>query len=245
MLAAGCRVLIPDLIGFGRSDKPTNRADYSYERHTAWLGCWFAQALDPDEKVVLFCQDWGGLLGLRLVASSPTRFLACCAANTFLPTGLESVSKGFMSWLRFSQDVPVFEVGAIVSGGTVGGLDAEVMEAYDAPFMTEESKAGARAFPPLVPITPWHPGALENSVCWSALRVFDKPFVTCFSDSDPVSRGGDRVFQSLIPGAKGQPHTTVMGGGHFLQEDKGEELAAFLLRVVQSVTKDSSLRAKL
>ena len=248
LVAGGCRVVVPDLIGFGRSDKPTARSDYSYERHFAWLGSWFEQILPPESgPIVLFCQDWGGLLGLRLVASEPDRFAAVCAANTCLPDGSFRASKGFERWLTFSQTVETFQVGAIIGAGTVNGLDEEAAAAYDAPFagLPEEAKAGARCFPTLVPVSRWHPGAAENRAFWRSLRAFERPFVTCFSDSDPVSRGGDAVFQQLVAGAAGQAHTTIRGGGHFLQEDCGEELAAALLRVVRGTTAPQPAQAKL
>ena len=161
-----------------------------------------------------------------------------CAANTFLPDGSFRASEGFQRWLTFSQTVETFQVGAIIGAGTVDGLDEEVAAAYDAPFVgvPEEAKAAARCFPTLVPVSRWHPGAAENRAFWRSLRTFERPFVTCFSDSDPVSRGGDAVFQQLVAGAAGQPHTTIRGGGHFLQEDRGEQLATHVLRVACGTT---------
>ena len=234
-VAGGCRVLAPDLIGFGRSDKPTDRSVFTYERHTAWLGQWFDAVVPPSTNVVLFVQDWGGLLGLRLVASMPERFAAVIAANTGLPNGDAGASKAFLKWLKFSQTVEVLPVGMIVSGGTANGLSEEAVDAYDAPFASEEAKAGARQFPALVPTSRWHPGAAENRAFWSSLRNFDKPFVTCFSDADPVTAGGDLILQKLIKGAQGQKHVTIQGGGHFLQEDRPDACSEVVLRVVASV----------
>lgn len=220
---AGFRAVAPDLIGFGRSDKPARREDYTYQRHVDWMEA-FLLVLDLRE-VTLVCQDWGGLIGLRLVAAHPDRFARVVAANTLLPTGDNPPGEAFMRWREFSQNVPDFPVGRIVRGGCVTELPPEVVAAYDAPFPEDRYKAGARQFPVLVPISPDDPAASANRKAWEVLRRWDKPFLTAFADSDPITRGADRVLQSLIPGAKGQPHTTIAGAGHFLQEDKGEELA--------------------
>lgn len=223
IVAAGHRAVAPDLIGFGRSDKPARREDYTYQRHVDWMEA-FLLALDL-RGVTLVCQDWGGLIGLRLVAAHPDRFARVVAANTFLPTGDNPPGEAFMRWREFSQTVPDFPVGRIVRGGCVTELPPEVVAAYDAPFPDDRYKAGARQFPLLVPISPDDPAAAANRQAWEVLRRWEKPFLTAFSDSDPITRGADRVLQSLIPGAQGQPHTTIAGAGHFLQEDKGEELA--------------------
>lgn len=223
MVDAGFRAVAPDLIGFGRSDKPARRQDYTYQRHVDWMEA-FLLALDLRE-VALVCQDWGGLIGLRLVAAHPDRFARVVAANTFLPTGDNPPGEAFMRWREFSQTVPDFPVGRIVRGGCVTELPPEVVAAYDAPFPEDRYKAGARQFPLLVPISPDDPAAAANRKAWEVLRRWEKPFLTAFSDSDPITRGGDRVLQSLIPGARGQRHATITGAGHFLQEDKGEELA--------------------
>ena len=221
--AAGNRVIAPDLVGFGRSDKPAERSDYSYQRHVDWLTD-FVCTLDL-KSITLVCQDWGGLLGLRLVAAMPERFARVVAANTFMPTGDSKPGAAFLAWREFSQTVPVFPTGQIVAKGTVKSLSAAEQAAYDAPFPDESFKAGARAFPALVPASPDDPAAEPNRQAWASLMQFDKPFLTAFSDSDPITRGADAVLQKLIPGSKGQNHTTLVGGGHFLQEDCGEELA--------------------
>ncbi len=223
LAGAGRRVVAPDLVGFGRSDKPTRREDYTYQRHVDWLDAVVFGALDLHD-VTLVCQDWGGLLGLRLVADRPERFRAVVAANTFLPTGEAAPSEAFMAWQRFSQEVPELPVGQILQGATVTTLPDEVVAAYDAPFPDEASKAGARVFPSLVPTAPDDPAAAANRAAWEVLARWEKPFLTAFSDSDPITGGGDRVFQRLVPGARGMPHTTLAGGGHFLQEDVGPEL---------------------
>jgi haloalkane dehalogenase len=224
LVAAGHRVLAPDLIGFGRSDKPADRADYTYERHVAWLSQWFTSLGLQD--VVLFCQDWGGLLGLRLVAAFPERFAGVVVANTGLPIGT-GFSEGFTQWLAFSQSTPDLPIGRIVDMGTARALSADEAAAYDAPFPDASYKAGACQFPTLVPITPEHGSVEENKAAWAVLTQFDKPFVTAFSDADPITAGGDRAFQKLVPGAEGQPHVTL-SGAHFLQEDCPEDIVAVI-----------------
>ena len=221
--AAGHRVVAPDLIGFGRSDKPVRRADYTYQRHVDWMWA-VIESLDL-RRVTLVCQDWGGLIGLRLVAEHPERFARVVAANTFLPTGDQPAGPAFLAWQKYSQETPDFHVGGIVKGGCAGDLPPDVIAAYDAPFPDDRHKAGARQFPLLVPTSPEDPAAAPNRKAWEVLRRWEKPFLTAFSDGDPITRGGDRRFQQAIPGAKGQAHATIAGGGHFLQEDRGEELA--------------------
>lgn len=221
LAARGHRVVAPDLVGFGRSDKPAAQDDYTYERHVRWMSDWLTG--NDLRNITLFCQDWGGLIGLRLVAAFPDRFARVVVANTGLPIGTGRTD-AFQQWLDFSQSVPVLPVGEIVSMGTVRGLSAAEKAAYDAPYPEEEFKAGARRFPALVPITPEHGSVAENKAAWKVLERFEKPFLTAFSDGDPVSKGGERIFQERVPGAKGRPHVTIKGGGHFLQEDKPDEL---------------------
>jgi len=228
--AAGHRAIAPDLVGFGRSDKPVRREDYTYQRHVDWIRA-LIEALDL-RRITLVCQDWGGLIGLRLVAEHPDRFARVVAANTFLPTGDRPAGAAFLAWRKYSQETPEFHVGGIVRGGCATELPSDVEAAYDAPFPDDRYKAGARQFPVLVPITPDDPAAAANRKAWEALRRFDKPFLTAFSDKDPITRGGDHLLQEAIPGSKGQPHTTIAGGGHFLQEDCGEELARVVIDFV-------------
>lgn len=227
LTSAGHRVLAPDLVGFGRSDKPTKRSDYTYARHVAWMQAFFDQLKLTD--VTLVCQDWGGLIGLRLVAENPDRFSRVVAANTMLPTGDHHPGKAFEQWKAYSQDVDVFPVGSIIDRGTVSPLSEQVIAAYDAPFPEERFKEGARQFPLLVPVTPDDPAAEDNRAAWAVLMKWTKPFLTAFSDQDPITMGGDRLMQKLIPGTEGQPHTTIVGGGHFLQEDQGEQLAGVVI----------------
>ncbi|NCV96588.1 MAG: alpha/beta fold hydrolase [Acidimicrobiia bacterium] len=223
-VAAGHRVVAPDLIGFGRSDKPVERSDYTYERHVAWMSDWLTS--NDLSRLTLVCQDWGGLIGLRLVAAFPERFDRVVVANTFLPVGDRPPSDAFMAWRNYSQTVPEFKVGRIVEGGCARRpLAPEVVAAYDAPFPDDRFKAGARVFPTLVPISTDDPSSKANIAAWQVLERFDKPVLTAFSDADPVTKGGDRGFQQRVPGTSGQPHTTIVNAGHFLQEDAGEELA--------------------
>lgn len=229
---AGHRAIAPDLVGFGRSDKPTQRTDYTYQRHVDWMSG-LIEVLDL-KRITLVCQDWGGLIGLRLAAEHEDRFARIVTANTFLPTGDIPAGEAFLRWQRYSQEVPVFHAGGIVKGGTVNGLAPAVIAAYDAPFPDDRYLAGARQFPALVPTTPDDPAAAANRQAWEVLKRWQKPFLTAFSDSDAITRGGDRAFQALVPGTKGQPHTTIVGAGHFLQEDKGPELAHVVVDFMKS-----------
>lgn len=224
LVAEGHRCVAPDLPGFGRSDKPADRHDYTYARHTEWLRTLLFDTLDLTD-VTLVCQDWGGLLGLRLVGQHPDRFARVVAANTFLPTGDRPAGEAFLAWQKFSQEVPEMPIGAIVNGGCTTDLAPEVIAAYDAPFPDETFKEGARQFPVLVPTTPEDPASEPNRQAWGTLERFDRPFLCAFSDADPVTAGNERGLLARIPGAQGQAHTTIVGGGHFLQEDRGPELA--------------------
>ncbi|MDO6841018.1 haloalkane dehalogenase [Paraglaciecola chathamensis] len=226
----GYRVIVPDLIGFGRSDKPTKRSDYTYQRHLDWLRNILSQL--SLENITLVCQDWGGLLGLRLVAEHPDKFARVLAANTMLPTGDHAPGEAFMKWRTFSQEVAEFPVAGIIKGATVTELAPSVLEGYNAPYPSEEHKAGVRQFPLLVPITTDDPQTENNRAAWQTLKRFSKPFFTAFSDSDPVTAGGDKIMQKLIPGTQGQSHTTITNGGHFLQEDQPQQLAQVLLQFI-------------
>jgi haloalkane dehalogenase len=221
---AGHRVVAPDLIGFGRSDKPTPRTEYTYQRHVDWLAETVFDRLDLS-GLTLVCQDWGGLLGLRLVAEHAGRFRRVVAANTFLPTGDRDPGDAFRNWRRFSQEVEEFPTGFIVNSGCTTDLAADVVAAYEAPFPDESYKEGARQFPLLVPAAPDDPAAEPNRRAWAVLSTLELPVLCAFSDSDPITAGADRPLREQIPGAAEQPHTTIAGGGHFLQEDRGGELA--------------------
>ncbi len=223
---AGRRVLAPDLIGFGRSDKPADVSDYTYQRMVSWTMRWL-EALDLRD-ITLFCQDWGSLVGLRLVARDPARFVRVILANGALPTGDRPPPPIFGLWQRFARLTPVFPVARILQLGSTTKLTAEELRAYDAPFPDARHKAGVRALPGLVPTTPHDPAAVANRQAWATLRGLDLPFLTAFSDQDPITRGGARAFQKLIPGAAGQPHVTTRGG-HFLQEDCPDDLVRVIL----------------
>jgi haloalkane dehalogenase len=229
--AGGLRAIAPDLIGFGRSDKPARREEYTYQRHVDWVRD-FLLALDLRD-ITLVCQDWGGLIGLRLVAEESERFARVVAANTFLPTGDTPAGPAFLAWQKYSQEAPHFHVGGIVKGGCAKDLAPDVIAAYDAPFPDDRFTAGARQFPLLVPTSPLDPAAAANRAAWQRLEQFKRPFLTAFSDRDPITRGGDKALVARIPGAAGQRHVTIEGGGHFLQEDCGEELAAVVREFVR------------
>jgi len=230
LAAEGLRAVAPDLVGFGRSDKPAAVGDYTYARHVAWMTSWLAA--NDSSGVTLFCQDWGGLIGLRLVGEHPERFSRVVAANTFLPTGDIPIGDAFLAWQRYSQEAPSIPIGAIVNAGCVSELPPETIAAYDAPFPTEAHKAGARAFPLLVPTQPDDPAAAANRAAWEVLREWKRPFLTAFGDSDPITHGADRRLQEAIPGCAGMKHTTVEGAGHFCQEDRGEEYARIVADLV-------------
>lgn len=223
---------MPDLVGFGRSDKPVERADYTYARHVDWMAAWL-EAIDL-QGITLFCQDWGGLIGLRLVARFPERFARVVAANTGLPLGDTPTPEAFLRWREYSKTVPRFHAGGIVDGGCVTDFLPEVVAAYDAPFPDDAYLAGARVFPMLIPFEPDNPAIEANCEAWEVLRRWERPFLCAFIDSDPVSRGADGPFRTQIPGAQGQPHTTIASAGHFLQEDQGETVAAVLLDFIAS-----------
>jgi haloalkane dehalogenase len=232
IVAAGYRVIAPDLIGFGKSDKPTKQSDYTYQRHVDWI-----RALLIDLKlsdITLVCQDWGGLIGLRLVAEHPTLFARVLAANTMLPTGDHPATEAFLKWKAFSQEVQIFPVAGVIKGATVTELSGATLNAYNAPFPDESYKAGVRQFPLLVPVTPDDPASEANRRAWQVLQQFTKPFITAFSDSDPVTKGGERIMQKLIPGCQGQAHTIIQQGGHFLQEDQATALSNVLLTFMQA-----------
>jgi haloalkane dehalogenase len=228
LVEAGHRVVIPDLVGFGRSDKPTEPTDHTYARHVGWMRQVLFDHLDLRD-ITYFGQDWGGLIGLRLLALEPDRYARVAIGNTGLPTGNERPSEAFLAWQKFSQETEHFPVGAIINGGCATDLSDDVVAGYDAPFPDDSYKAGARIFPSLVPTSPDDPASADNQQAWSVLERFDRPFLLTFSDQDPVTGGGDKPFRSRVPGAADQAHVTIEGGGHFLQEDRGPELARVLV----------------
>ena len=228
VVAAGYRVIAPDLIGFGKSDKPTKKTDYSYARHVGWMRQW-VEALDLT-RMTLVCQDWGSLIGLRLVAEMPDRFSGVVLSNGGLPEG-GPAPRAFAIWRAFATWSPIFRIGSIVNMGTKRALSAAEIAAYDAPFPDSRYKAGARIFPSFVPF--------ENNVAvsdqkraWEVFDQWDKPFLCCFSDGDPVTRGGESRFIGRVPGTAGQPHRTLKGG-HFVQEDDPHGFVQAILEVAK------------
>jgi len=231
LAGAGHRVVAPDLVGFGRSDKPAARTDYTYARLVEWTRAALFDGLGLDGLTVVV-QDWGALVGLRLVGEHPGRFRRVVAANGGLPTGDGRTGKAFFEWQRFSQEAPELPVGAIVAGGCTTTLAPEVVAAYDAPFPDERYKEGARQLPVLVPSTPDDPASAANRRAWEVLAAFERPFLCAYSDGDPITRGADAKFLATVPGTRSQPHTTIEGGGHFVQEDRGAVLAGLVQRFI-------------
>jgi haloalkane dehalogenase len=257
LVEAGHRVIAPDLIGFGRSDKPCSQDDYSYAGHVAWMSEWLESLALND--ITLFCQDWGGLIGLRLVAAYPERFARVVVANTGLPTGMipEEMTEplqevyatlpvvdvselgerfrdtsgvpGFLYWRKFCAATPELKVSALMDFTATGSLSAEDLVAYDAPFPDDRFMAGARKFPSLVPIFKDDPAVPDNQAAWKILEQFDKPLMTAFADDDPVTAGGDAPFRERVPGAQGVEHRTIANAGHFLQEDQPAACVAAIL----------------
>jgi len=254
LVQAGYRIIAPDLMGFGKSDKPADRSAHTHTRHVSQMRE-LIEILDFN-NVTLFVQDWGGLIGLRVLAEIPDRFSAVVAANTGLPsaTGLKGyigyplfrfmlkrqgkvswdelmANPKFLRWAAYSQTVEDMPVGKIVIG-MMAGDEAQrqrLEKAYDAPFPDARYKAGPRAMPPLVPSE-----LRQNAAAWRVLEAWNKPFLTAFSDGDPITAGGEREFQRRIPGCAGREHPTVRGAGHFLQETHGPELADIIIRLIDS-----------
>jgi len=230
LAAAGFRTVAPDLVGFGRSDKPSERSDYSYAKHVRWMKDWVVAMGLCD--VTLLGQDWGGLIGLRMVAELPERFARFSLSNTGLPTGDHPVNEAFHKWRKFSQEDPEFDTGYIVNLFGHGDLTEGEIDAYRAPFPSDEYKAGARQFPMLVPTDPDNPASAANREAWKVLMQWHKPALMCFSDADPIMAGGDKPFLKLVPGTRNQPHVTLKGR-HFIQEEDGETWARAVVEWMQ------------
>jgi len=226
---AGLRAIAPDLPGFGRSDKPAEVTDHSYARHVEWMRAFAFDALGLRD-VTLVGQDWGGLIGLRLVAEHPDRFAAVVAANTGLPTGDVDMPAVWWAFRRAVEGAPALDIARFVQSGCRRSLSAAERAAYDAPFPGEAYKSGPRAMPLLVPTRPDDPASEANRAAWQALARWDKPFLCAFSDGDPITAAMAPVLRATVPGAAGRDHPVIAGAGHFLQEDAGEQLAAEITR---------------
>lgn len=228
---AGLRVVAPDLVGFGKSDKPARKSDYSYASHVTWMRQ-FIETLDLN-GITLFCQDWGSLIGLRVAAENQQRFARIALGNGGLPTGDQEMPRAFTLWRAFALYSPWFPIGRIIQKATVTELSDDVIAAYDAPFPSASYKAGARAFPALVPVRPDDPASDANRAAWKVFAEWPKPFLTTFSNRDPITRGGEKPWQETVPGAKNLDHVRIRNAGHFLQEDKGPELAEVLIKFIR------------
>ena len=231
LVDGGCRVIAPDLVGFGKSDKPTEKSDYTYNRPVNWMQAAIIDHLDISDAT-FFGQDWGGLIGLRLVAENASRFARVVISNTGLPTGDHPLTEAFMAWQHYSKTSPDFDIGRLINAATVRELLADEVAAYDAPFPDDTYKAGARIFPSLVPTAPDDPTASANRAAWEIFDRWEKPFLCCFSDRDPVTRGGDGAFLSRVPGTAGQPHETIENAHHFVQEDSPNDVARIILQAI-------------
>ena len=262
LVEAGFRVIAPDLVGFGRSDKPTGTDDYTYARHVTWMTDWLTQ-LDLN-SITVFLQDWGSLIGLRLVAAFPDRFAGVVLANGGLPTGMipqeytqplkeayktlpvvkaeelgerfrdTSGIPGFLYWRKFCAESPDLEIGHLMSTASGASMPHDVKAAYSAPFPDQSYMAGARQFPSLVPVFHDEPEVEENTAAWDVLRAFNKPLMCAFSDNDPVTAGGDKVFLERVPGCQGIAHRTISPAGHFLQQEQPQQCVQAILDVMKS-----------
>ena len=259
LVEAGFRVIAPDLVGFGRSDKPTRHEDYTYARHVAWMSDWLTQ-LDL-ENITVFFQDWGSLIGLRLVTAYPERFAGVVLANGGLPTGMIPVEytdflkdayttlpvvradelgerfkdtsgiPGFLYWRKFCAESPDLDIGQLMGEVSARPLSAAEIAAFSAPFPDQSYMAGARRFPSLVPLFHDEAEVEENKAAWEVLKQFDKPFMCAFADHDPVTAGGDKSFLESVPGCQGIEHRTISPAGHFLQQDQPEQCVQAILDI--------------
>ena len=228
---AGFRVIAPDLIGFGKSDKLLSSEDYTYANHIRWMKL-FIVNLDLFE-ISIFFQDWGSLIGLRVLVDEEDRFARAILSNGALPSGRQRVSKAFKYWRAFAKYSPWFPIGRIVKMGCAQNLNSSAMDAYNAPFPQSKYKIGARKFPRLVPINPSDIESKNNYEAFKKLTSWEKPFLTLFGDRDPITRGAEKIFQKEIPGCKGQEHRIIKNAGHFIQEDQSEKLSKLIIEFIR------------
>ncbi len=229
---AGYRTVAPDLVGFGRSDKPSEQSDHTYRKHVEWMTK-LVKSLDL-QNITLFCQDWGSLIGLRVAIENQERFNRIVLSNGGLPTGAQSMPKPFLRWREFSRVVTKLDIKRIIQGGTFTKLSKDILKGYDAPFPDDTYKAGARIMPSLVPISKDDPEFEANTSAWEQFKKWEKPFLTAFSDKDPITAGGYILWQKLVPGTQGLKHPTIKDASHFVQEDKGPELAKVIIEFMKN-----------
>ncbi len=230
--AAGYRVIIPDLIGFGKSDKPRALKDHTYQSHIEWIK-FFLDYLHLKD-IILFGHDWGSLIGLRIAAMDPGLFAGIIICNGMLPTGEQKMHYTFNLWRLISHYSPFLPVGLIIESGMTCRLGKEEKRAYKAPFPSLKYMAGIRALPGRVPVSKNDPEAIANRKAWEVLTKWEKPFLTVFSDNDPVTSGGDQYLQAKIPGCSGQDHK-IVSGRHFIQEERGDELAGIIIKFIATI----------
>jgi len=232
LVEAGYRTIAPDLVGFGRSDKPTETNDHTYLKHVEWITK-LVITLDL-QKATLFCQDWGSLIGLRVAIENPERFSRIVLSNGGLPTGAERMREAFSQWRETSRTMPIFSIKFAMQGGTTTKLSRDIIKGYEAPFPDESYKAGPRILPSLVPISTDDPEHEANTNAIEQFKRWKKPFLTAFTDGDAITKGGYRLWQEIVPGAQGQQHATIKGGGHFVQEDRGPEAAKVIIEFIKN-----------
>ncbi|MFX1234144.1 MAG: haloalkane dehalogenase [Promethearchaeota archaeon] len=233
LIKAGYRTIAPDLVGFGRSDKPSEQSDHTYHKHVEWMTKW-VKVLNLKD-ITLFCQDWGSLIGLRVAIENQERFSRIVLSNGGLPTGEQKTNDAIMQWREFSRTSPKFDIKSIMQSGTISKLSKETLKGYNAPFPDDSYKAGPRIMPSLIPISKTDPEHGANKKAIEQYRKWEKPFLTAFSDSDPISKGVDKFWQKIVPGAKAQDHVTIKNASHFVQEDKGPELADVIINFIKNI----------
>ena len=230
---AGYRVVVPDLIGFGKSDKPVEKEFHTYQLHVDFIND-FLNCIKVSD-LILFAHDWGSLIGLRIVADRPELFSGIIICNGMLPTGEQVMHYTFNIWRFIARYSPFIPVGTVINYGLkTTELHKEEKKAYRAPFPSQKYMAGIRALPGRVPVTTDDPESAANNKAWGILSKWQKPFLTIFSNNDPVTRGGEKYLQSRIPGSAGQPHKIVQGG-HFIQEEKSDDISRMVIEFIENL----------